>query len=222
MKKYAKILIVAVIVIIIAVILLKVIAKPEYTLEDVKNILNTEISNNIHFSEEVSIFKENIEEKDFYEILRKDNELYELTMNVKEIFDYENKKEIRINEENKKIEIFKIQNYDEKNNPLVERLNMHKMALNSPDYKYKYIGKEDVEGKECIKIEMSTKTSKSCYYVDINAKTLLRIEHYTKLEDKFVLSVRYTFTYSYNTVTETDIPVFDANNYPDYEIIEME
>lgn len=61
---------------------------------------------------------------------------------------------------------------------------------------------------------------KEYYYIDISNRVVLKKEYYSYYGNGFELQSIYNYTYSYNTVTDEDIPVFDINNYLDYEYME--
>lgn len=97
-----------------------------------------------------------------------------------------------------------------------------KSEFNSPYKKYKYIGKENIEGKEYIKCSLTSDNNleRTCYYIDIQDKTIAKIEYYTNYENEFELQSTTNYTYSYNTVTDEDVAKFDVNQYSDYKYIE--
>ncbi len=98
----------------------------------------------------------------------------------------------------------------------------YRAEFNNDYKKYKYIGKETIEGKECIKIEFTdiNKLYKEYYYIDVSNRVVTKKEYYSNYGDGFELDTIYNYTYSYNTVTEEDIPKFDINNYPDYQYVD--
>lgn len=94
----------------------------------------------------------------------------------------------------------------------------------SNSLEYKYLGKEKVNGIECIKVcfldESYNKIDNTCFYIDINNKNIIKMEFYqgnksSKME-KIYERVYDKFVYGENVLS--DIPKFDINNYPDFFI----
>lgn len=84
--------------------------------------------------------------------------------------------------------------------------------------KYKFIGKETIEGKKYIKFSLEDSTNKQIYYVDVENKVVSKIEYYGEAE---LYQTNY-YTYSYNTVKDEDIAKFDIKNYEEYEVEYMQ
>ena len=91
------------------------------------------------------------------------------------------------------------------------------------DYKYKYIGKEKIDGKEYIKFSMEHKNygSKYIYYVDFQDRKVSKMEDYRNTIDGQELISITSYTYYYNTVTDEYIAKFNINNYSEYKLEEF-
>ena len=85
----------------------------------------------------------------------KDNKIYirELDSNRECLYDYENKKEIQIEHQNKNISYFQI---DESMNPLKEVLNYNINIIKDTNGKVEYKGREKKDEKEYTKILLNT------------------------------------------------------------------
>lgn len=105
-------------------------------------------------------------------------------------------------------------------NPVTQTFEWNSFYVFNDKYKnkYKYIGKEKIDGKTYIKFSIESKNSveKTIYYVDLQDRTMSKIERYSGQELISILS----YTYSYNTVTDEDVAKFNINNYSEYQYIE--
>ncbi len=86
---------------------------------------------------------------------------------------------------------------------------------------YKYIGKETIDEKQCIKVCLTENRSdgkiESYFYIDIENGDVVKIENYEiDINGNAEEKDETLYTYSYNTVKEEDNIEFDINNYPDY------
>lgn len=212
MKKYLK-LIILFIIIIAMIIIIKINIKPEYTLDEIRDIVNVEIPNNMYFKEMTTISKNGSKETFIIEILKKDQYIYYHSDKYEELCNYENNSLIRINNKDKEIELYN----KEVHNPLDERLNMFESFINSNAYKYKYLGKENINGQECIKILFKDMYSETYIYIDVPNKVISKFESYNKKNNESTIS---DLIYSNNIVKDEDILKFDIDNYPDYSYIE--
>lgn len=229
----AIIFIIAIIVIAIAIFIsLKVFNRPEYTLQEIQNLINKEIPENVFLK--VESYDSNNNGILTSEIYVKGDRTYshqihiengEKTIDEERLFNYANNSEIRIDHHYTSISLYPID--DEYNiNPFLSTTKTCENFLYTTD-KYKYLGTENLNGKECIKIVDSSKNSNLYIYISKEDNRIIRIESYqdskvSKLEEsdvndgKFPLAFTIECTYSYNTVTDDDIPEFNINNYPDY------
>lgn len=130
----------------------------------------------------------------------------------------ENKKEIQIEHENKKISYFPI---DESNNPLTELLNYNINIIKDTNGNLENKGIEKKDGKEYTKILLNTKDTQMYFYIDKTQRLIDRIEYYNKIGNEYEYCGSDIFTYSYNTVTDDNILKFNIDNYTEYEIIGM-
>lgn len=219
MKKNVKILFIVAIVVIIVVIAVKYYTnymKEIYSAEEVISLLDNNITNNMYLKKE-SVDEKN-SKKSTIEMYLKDNKIYtrELDGNRECLYDYENKKEIQIEHENKKISYFPI---DESNNPLTELLNYNINIIKDTNGNLENKGIEKKDGKEYTKILLNTKDTQMYFYIDKTQRLIDRIEYYNKIGNEYEYCGSDIFTYSYNTVTDDNILKFNIDNYTEYEII---
>lgn len=235
MKINKKLLVIFFLIIIIILILIVVKSYLDYSLYEISDLIDrsNEIPNNIYIKEEIHDELWAPEEKTTYEIYVKNdtiytkeiylNQLKEDFINYESIWNYKDKKQIHINNISKEIDVFLIQG-NGKENPLTDILIGFSRNLKNTQDNYKYYGKEKINGKKYIKFSLTDEENKlqKIYYIDIDDKTVAKIEFYKKTDDKFHLWSTSTYTYNYGTVTDNDILDFDINNYPDYKYNQLE
>lgn len=184
---------------------------------------SNEIPNNIYIKEETIGENLGMEIHEIYEIYVKDDIIYTKTVNssyqTECIYNFKDKTEIYIHssEEEKSIFVSSIHG-NVKRNPLTEILIGFSRNLKCTQDKYKYLGKENFENKECIKFSLTDDDSQKVYYVDSKDNTVVCIKNYRELYG----NITTTYTYSYGTVADDDILNFDISNYPDYEYTDLD
>lgn len=209
----------------------------EYSLEEIADLVDKsdEIQNNIYIREEIVDELWTLCEKSIHEIFAKDDYIYErtvyldsngnITSTAENIIDFKDKNKINIynNDSNKMILRHSIEG-EGKINPVTENLIGFSRTFRSTQDDYKYLGKEELDGKECIKFSLTNEKihNKTIYYIDIKDRAIAKIESYSITGDVINLSSTSVFTYSYGTVTDEDILDYDINNYQDYEYIDMD
>lgn len=218
MKRYKKILVIFLVLLII--ILIAIIKHHmEYSLDEIAAFVDKSdnIPNNIYIKEETI----HEDETEIYEIFAKDNKIHTryITNGVCDydrIWNFETKQDIFIWHNTKSISFNQIEGSG-KSNPLTEVFFYFSWGFKSSTDKYKYLGKEEIEGKEYIKFSLTNEeySNEEYYYIDVEDGTVVKKEVYVG-ENIYL----YTYTYSYNTVTDEDILEFDINNYPDYKLNE--
>lgn len=183
---------------------------------ELATILNKkpEIPNNIYVKEEMV---NNANTTTITNTYRKDKFIYQhienddSTANQDILWDFEAKKEIIIDNLSKTIDVIKIS--DDELSPLEGVFVQFNENLNT----YKYDGKEMINENNCIKFH-STKDSnnRTYFYVDADTGLLYQKEEGQYYNSTFTPYYKYNYTYSYDTVTDEDIFVFNIENYPDY------
>lgn len=180
---------------------------------NIANLFNKplEIPNNIYVKEEM-INKANTTTTT--ETYKKDNIIYQHVKNddIPEtqdiIWNYETKKIIEIESLFKNIHTSDLL---DDTTPLDDIF----ISFNLEDYKY--LGQENINGKNCYKFSLSRSLNNLTYfYVGTDDNLLYQMEEGQYFEDKFNLYYKHTYSYSFDTVTDEDILKFDENNYPDY------
>lgn len=226
MKKYFKVLIVALIIIMLIVVV-KVLKKGEITFNEISELINPQITENMclkintesingNYSEEYYI-KDNLAYENFY---IDDEKIQEFT------FNFETKEQANVFHNSKEIFLYKIE--DQSLNIISNKLNYYKdLIVKSLENSYKFYGKEIINNDEVIKISVDFKEDfflnvehprRLYFYINEENKSIEKIEHYDIINDKEELVITDNFIYSYNTVTDKNILKFDINNYPDYTL----
>ena len=88
---------------------------------------------------------------------------------------------------------------------------------------YKYVGKTQVNSRKCIEITLTKNIDSSLaeethFYIDSENYNILKISSYSNN----LLTYDITYSYSYDSVTDTNIIQFNAANYTDYKILNSE
>lgn len=242
MSKVKKIIIFLVIILLVLFLILFVFSeykKNEYTLEDVRTILNEgkELPDNVKIKMEIFTG-----ENDTYagnaNTYIKDNLLYTHQISsdgkVAEVLcDYNALSQITIIHYEKIITaLYNMTDLKKTEANMVENFDI---MVDENKSKFEYFGKEKINEKECIKVSLTheylngtegnytSNVEKNYYYIDLEDKHIVKIEFWKgpNLNELSKLQV-YTYEYSCNTVTDDDILKFDKHNYPDYEYVESQ
>lgn len=226
-KKKLLIIISVIIVVIISIIYLltRTLNKLESSLEEIDAYINKSVPNNIYCKKESFDSNNNL----FYitEIYVKDEKTYvrrkDLKNSIAEEFwcDYKNNIETGLNHSE---DIIKIQFADTGSflkNPLFDEILDYK-GLFYNEFKYIKVLNE----KDYTKVLFYYRNDKTCMYINHKDRRIAKVKVYSKYDENDVKQHKYTlnctdiFSYSYNTVTDEDIPEFDINNYPNYNLID--
>ena len=230
-KKKSIIILIFVIIIIVAIIAGVIIYKNStYSLEKVKSLLNSgKETENMKITEEVSSENGNYENQT-YEQYIKDNYIYSITKNSdsevigKVLYNKENSELITILDNQKQITVNN-NNLDEndKNTKVLKDESFMTLINSNAGADYEYCGKEEINGKECIKVSLLNKNvvekvEKEYYYIDLEDNYIVKNEIYEGTDENNLKKTdEITYTYSYDTVKDEDILKFDRADYPDYE-----
>ncbi len=224
MKKICFLLIL--IVLIIIVILIFFMQKQKNTVDNALSLIEPKITNNMYLKEEIYL-ENNTESNLISEIYCKDSEIYKRVSNVNSIiqeylFNFETKKQINIIHDSKEITSY---NIDELSiNPIVEALNFYKNMVEVSKDTYEYLEEKDGYLKFSVMPQNyflgMTDETKVYFYIDEEQQSISRVEYYNLNEDSLELYSTTLLTYSYNTVTDSDILKFDSNNYQEYKYTE--
>ena len=224
MKKYFKLLLI-VAILIIAIIVVKKILTPEYTLNEVIDLINPKIIDNMYvkvsYNSAESIEEYYVKNKIIYQKHTLNGELAQ-----EFLFDTNSNKQTNIFHYSKEIYFFE----NSKSLEEIMKNILKEELLETEDAKetYEYLGKENVDGTECIKcsiiyedgfIDIPEKV-KIIFYISEENKRIEKEEIYTIRENNFELYNTTEYEYSYNTVVDENILNFDLESYPDYRIIE--
>ena len=216
-------LIIILIIIAIAIISYFIYSSENYSLQEVKDLLNLgKTSDNIYvqykqmnLSNGTSSYNEVFMKNNFVHEIVKDNSSRIISEGF---YNPDTSKTISIIHSEKSIISFtrikeNVFYHFEKDN----------FFIRSESSQYKYHGKEKIDDKQCIKVSLTSTTtnnvlSKDYYYIDLSDNHIIKHESYkgnnlNELEKIYEV----TYTYFYNTITDDDIVTFDINNYSDYE-----
>ena len=225
-KKTFIMLAIDVIAAIILFSLLMLFIKNTYNLEKVSSMISSStLPENVHIKNEI-VSDESTQYVDYYikddntYVCQKDNSLTiaETLQNT------ETSEQIIILHKDKVIT--KSSNETDMEIPLKETFSIlsEKAKESKNSVVYKYCGKENIEGKECIKVsfeeKLTDKVEITYFYIDLEKNYIIKYEYYEGSNEKELNKIQ-TETYSYeeNSVTDNDILKFDINNYPDYQYI---
>lgn len=191
---------------------------------DLATILNktVKIPDNVYIKEEMINNANTTTTTNTY---KKDNIIYQhienddSTANQDILFDFNTYKEIIVDNLSKTIDAFEIA--DDSYSPLTDIFISFNELSKEELKKYKYEGEETINGNNCVKISLTQNSYNITYfYIATDTGLLYQKEEGQYYNDAFALYYKYNYTYSYNTVTDDDILVFNAENYPDYTYLE--
>ncbi len=232
MKKTKLLIVILAIIVVtisLAILVLRVLSKPEYTLEEMDAYINKSIPNNVYYKRELFNSKNNLDY--ITEIYVKDEKTYVHIKDFKRstdeefLCDYKNNTEIRV-DHNEKIFVMYLANNNGYflKNPLYYEIRAYKMFFYN---KYKYLGVQALDGKEHMKILLYSRYNRLYMYINQEDRRISKVEVYSRYDEndvkqhKYILNCTDIFSYSYDTVTDEDIPEFDINNYPNYNLIDF-
>lgn len=192
--------------------------KSKYSLENVTNMLNSaKEALNIHITTNYS----GKEERTCTDTFLKDNVYYVITKDAsstepiqEHFYNSEDSNLISVNYKDKTITT--ISNISSNNLPFLATTNF--FLESSKNSEFKYLGKEKVDNKECLKVCLTYNSeTKTYYYIDLKNNCIIREESFNlNNSGEWEKISEVTYTYSYNSVTDNDIIKFDAINYPNY------
>lgn len=226
-KKYVFSVVVITFIILVIALILYLYTQTKYSLEAVSELVSSaKRLSNMHVSYDVNRRGENIvtdiyAKDNFYYIVSKNNTSSEMLSEC--YYNPDTSEFINIqNSDPKSIHIFSNVSqqdvYDEYFNHELFFLENH------DSQEFKFLGREEIEGKQCIKVcFMNNEIEKTYYYIDLKDDHIVKEETFNYNENNEWEEVfEATYEYSYNTVTDDDVKKFDSNNYPDYITTEIE
>ena len=224
MKKRTKNLLIVLLIILIILFLgigIYIYLKETYSLENIKeqlisnekNMENVYIVSEINEKGTIRYMETFIENNDRYIVLK--NQSSEVLQEY--FYDFETSEVVLVNHQDKTI----IQILNANKNSLNGLLPTQNLLWVTDDSNYQYSGKENIEGKECIKISHTEEyydlITRDTYYIDLKENQILKYEMFKgSTMDNLEKEVTYTYSYSYNTVTPEKLLKFNRSNYPDY------
>lgn len=205
-----------------------------YSLEKVSKMLNSvEFPSNVCIEHKIYLTDANelitkinryIKDNKEY-IVQEDASLKENRIGkIEQIYDYDNKENIVIYHDEKRISSYEYEEMIPRIMPLKNNFFLYVQQHGVYEHcgKYEFHGKENVNGKQCIKVsftdEYDYEVNVNFFYIDLETYFIIKYEVYHGAS-KADLGKTWTETYEYypNTVTDEQILKFDKNNYPNYE-----
>lgn len=198
----------------------------KYSLENIKNILNSQDYTYSNAYLTVSTLDLNTNTTITADTYIKDNLSYSISYNnqnekISEAFlDKANSKRITVLHTEKTV-ISDTHNNSYIFNPTSSFFD----TLNQQNHiEYKYLGKEIFNNQKCLKISLTTLLSdyahQYCYYISEKDNSILKIENYSGTSiDTLNKYSETTYTYVFDIVTDNDILKLDHSKYPDYNYI---
>lgn len=148
--------------------------------------------------------------------------------NINSLNIYENQKLVDINYINK---VLTISNVDENYDMYIPNKysffnSVEQHGLYEQLGIYKYCGKENINGKKCIKISFTDNNENNIhvdyYYIDIESNFIIQVQSYSGENIKKLKLIKtITWEYQFDVVKDSDIVQFDINDYQDYEFYEF-
>ena len=216
-------LIIAILIIILLIIIIIFSSflhvQVNYSSSSVENLINSQPdSSNMYVTEEGTIDGDPI----YREIFTIDGSYYVISkssstgdMISESFYDAENSELTIVDLENQGIISYSDMPEDQlgflsENDELLENLD---------NYQYEYLGRTEINGKECIQIRLTNEDGSifDNYYINLEDNQIIKHETY---EDDYFGGFNKTldlnYTYTYDTVTDNDLKKFDMDDYPDY------
>ena len=89
---------------------------------------------------------------------------------------------------------------------------------NKNNFDFKFLGKNNINGKNCLKFSITDSDYQYIFYMDINSNLIIKIENYINNDN----SLFSTTDYNYNLNYEDEIENFNPDNFIDYQKIPIE
>lgn len=224
-KKTIIYIITVIVIVILLILLYNMYSNNKYSLGNITKMLNSKLNlSNIHITYEESNAN-STHSTTTTDILIKDNFYYINTKDVETskilteyYYDVKDSKLIIVNNED--LTVIELKGIESKNfiNNFLGKESFISLCGNC---EYEYIGKEEINKNQCLKICLTEKNddqiNKIYFYIDEKDNNIMKMEGYKgsnsrELERTF----ERTYTYSYNEVTDNDNLTFDTNKYKDY------
>lgn len=225
-KKKIIIGVIFIVVIILVSILAYIYSQEKHSLEAINELLSSpKKSSNIYLTYETKQEGENT----VVDVYMKENFYYIVSKNADSS---EIKNEAFYNPETE--ELVYVQNYEPKSIITISQSeqDMYNSYFNNESYfssshsseEYEYLGKEEVNGKQCLKVCFTNNaTEKIYYYIDLEDNRIIKEEIYDINENgEWDKKIEGTYSYSYDIVKDTDIHKFDSSSYPNYIVTEIQ
>lgn len=218
----------AIIIVICIMILITIIyfiyEKLDYTLSEVEELLNSPKNvSNMHITIDGNIDNEST----YTEIFMKDNFYYVI---YKDTSSGETSQESFYNPETSELIDVDFEQKGILETPDTSLENLYFLTSNE-DFtnsktnatEYKYLGKEDVNGKKCLKVRFTREDDgiiEDYYYIDLEDNNIIKYKAYSQnYSGEFEKTTELTYTYTYDNLTDNDVKKFDIDDYPDYLLL---
>lgn len=210
-KKYV---LIGLIIVVLCIILFLYFSNSNSELEAMLN-KKVDLPNNVYIKEEMINNANTTITTNTY---KKDNFIYQhienddSTKNEDIIWNFDNKKEIIIDNLSKTIYAIEI---SDDSSPLENIF----ISFNEEQDKCNYDRKEKINEKDCIKFYLENGDNNRTYFcVGIDDNYVYQKEEGQYYRGEFTPYYKYNYTYSFDVVTDDDIMKFDVSNYDGYTI----
>lgn len=201
--------------------------KTEYSLETITNLLNSvDLTNNVHIKKKTK----NLDGVTDYNIYIKNNiikisQKTDYLDNKNEDIDFDeyiSKSSIITANHNSKLlteNKFEFNDLKEYLNSWPFNGNSYFLHLtNKNNFDFKFLGKNNINGKNCLKFSITDSDYQYIFYMDINSNLIIKIENYINNDNSLFSTTDYNYDLNY----EDEIENFNPDNFIDYKKIPIE
>lgn len=89
---------------------------------------------------------------------------------------------------------------------------------NKDNIDFKYLGKSNIDGKNCLKFSITHSDYYYVFYMEINSNLIIKIEEHLKKDHSLFSTTNYTYNLNY----KKEIENFNPDNFKDYQTIPIE
>ena len=201
--------------------------KTKYSLNNIiKTIENVNLSNNIHIYKKINDLNGNTDYKiyiknDIIKISQKTNYFDNTNENI-DFDEYITKNSIiTVNHNSKllsedKFEFKSLKDY--LNNSSYSGNSYFLQLTNKDNYNFKYLGKINIDGKDCLKFSIINNNYTYIFYMELESNLIIKSEEYINKDNTLYSTTNYNYDLNFND----SIEINNLNNYKDYTKIPIE
>lgn len=227
MKIILKIIFTILLCLIIIIIINIGYVKTKYSLNNIiKTIENVNLSNNIHIYKKINDLNGNTDYKiyiknDIIKISQKTNYFDNTNENI-DFDEYITKDSIiTVNHNSKllsedKFEFKSLKDY--LNNSSYSGNSYFLQLTNKDNYKFKYLGKINIDEKDCLKFSIININYTYIFYMELESNLIIKTEEYINKDNTLYSTTNYNYDLNFND----SIEINNLNNYKDYTKIPIE